>query len=126
MTSLFDKWSLSLCCKNRFSTNGQSVPFGDVVYGRSLWSRKLSHFVCPMYHKKVGKFYTISMLRKVATFCVPFPMYHKKVGKFYTICMITKVKLCVHYVTQKSRQVLYYTYAPESCHFLCRLYTTKK
>ena len=35
-TSLFGKWSLSLCRKNRFSTNGQSVPFGDVVYGRSL------------------------------------------------------------------------------------------
>ena len=35
-TSLFAKWSLGLCRKNRVSTNGQSVPFGDVVYGRSL------------------------------------------------------------------------------------------
>ena len=42
-TSLFAKWSLGLCRKNRVSTNSQSVPFGDVVYGRSLRDLKLKY-----------------------------------------------------------------------------------
>ena len=54
-------------------------------------------------------------------------MYHKKEGKFYTICMVTKVAtICVRYVPQKRRQVLYYTFGHKSCHYLFTLCTTKK
>merc|ERR1712020_381635 len=54
-------------------------------------------------------------------------MYHKKEGKFYTIHLVMKVAtFCVLYVPQKRRQVLYYMFGHESCHFLCTLSTTKK
>ena len=37
-------------------------------------------------------------------------MYHKKEGKFYTIRLVTKVAtICVRYVPQKRRQLMYYT-----------------
>ena len=55
-----------------------------------------------------------------------YAMYHKKVGKFYTILMVKSCHFLCMLCTKKSKQVLYYTYAHVSYHFLCTLCTTKK